>query len=389
MDPVRNPYSPGAGTRPPALVGRDRQLTDLDVALQRLLRGRDGRGQLLTGLRGVGKTVLLNEFERIADSRGFFHAHLEVAEDGRLPGRLAGALRRVLLQMDAKRRIGQRVQRALGILKAFSIRLPDGPEIGVEIEPILGPADSGDLAQDLAGLFVEVGEVARDQHCGVLLTIDELHYVRIEVLAALVLGLHRANQLGLPVILAGAGLPSLPTLAGEAKSYAERMFTFPDIGPLDLPDAARALEEPAQAEGVRWLPDALQRILELTEGYPYFIQEFGKEAWDVADGPDAITLGDVDRAIPLAIAELDGGFFRVRTGRLTDQERMYLRAMAELSPGPIKSADVAGLLGKTTTAIGPVRDRLVKKALCYSPRWGELEFTVPMFDQFMKRWIPW
>jgi len=371
------------------LVGRDRQLTDLDVALQRLLLGRDGRGQLLTGLRGVGKTVLLNEFERIADTRGFFHAHVEVAEDGRLPGRLAGALRRVLLQMDARRRIGQRVRRALGVLKAFSVKLPDGPEFGVDIDAVVGPADSGDLAQDLSGLFVEVGEVARDQGCGVLLTIDELHYVALKVLAALVLGLHRANQLGLPVVIAGAGLPSLPTLAGEAKSYAERMFTFPDIGPLDGPDAARALEEPADAEGVRWEPDALDRILELTEGYPYFIQEFGKEAWDVADGPDGITLADVERAIPVAVAELDGGFFRVRTGRLTDQERLYLRAMAELGSGPMKSSDVARLLDRKTTALGPVRDRLVKKALCYSPRWGELEFTVPMFDQFMKRWIPW
>jgi hypothetical protein len=369
-------------------VGRDRQLTDLDVALQRLLLGRDGRGQLLTGLRGVGKTVLLNEFERIADTRGFFHAHVEVAEDGRLPGRLAGALRRVLLQMDARRRIGQRVRRALGVLKAFSVKFPDGPEFGVDIDAVVGPADSGDLAQDLSGLFVEIGEVARDQGSGVLVTIDELHYVALKVLSALVLGLHRANQLGLPVIIAGAGLPSLPTLAGEAKSYAERMFTFPDIGPLARPDAARALEEPAEAEGIRWNADALARILELTEGYPYFIQEFGKEAWDVADGPEAIKLADVERAVPVAVAELDGGFFRVRTGRLTDQERLYLRAMAEFGSGPMKSSAVAGVLGKKTTAVGPVRDRLVKKALCYSPRWGELEFTVPMFDQFMKRWIP-
>jgi AAA ATPase-like protein len=388
MDPVRNPFSPGAGTRPPALVGRDRQLADIDVALQRLLIGRDGRGQLLTGLRGVGKTVLLNEFERIADKRGFFHAHVEVAEDGRLPSRLASALRVVLLQMDAKRRIGERVRRALGVLKAFSVKVPDGPEIGINLELVSGPADSGDLSQDLAGLFTEISGVARDHDCGVLLTIDELHYVPLEVLGALVLGLHRANQLGLPLLIGGAGLPSLPTLAGEAKSYAERMFTFPVIDSLGDPDAARALVEPAEQEGVRWDSNALQRILELTKGYPYFIQEFGKQTWDVADGP-TITLADVERAVPLAIAELDGGFFQVRTGRLTDQERLYLRAMAELGSGPMKSADVARLLERSTTALGPVRDRLVKKALCYSPRWGELKFTVPMFDEFMKRWMPW
>jgi hypothetical protein len=340
-------------------------------------------------LRGVGKTVLLNEFERIADTRGFFHAHIEVAEDGRLPGRVAGALRMVLLQMEARRRIGERARRALGVLKAFSLKLPDGPEFGIDIEAVLGPADSGDLAQDLAGLFVEVGGVARDHGCGVLLTVDELHYVPIKVLAALVLGLHRANQLTLPVTIAGAGLPSLPTLAGEAKSYAERMFTFPNIGSLSGRDAARALVEPAEEEGVRWDTAALDRVLSLTEGYPYFIQEFGKQAWDVADGPDVIALGDVERAVPLAMAELDTGFFQVRTGRLSDQERAYLRAMAELGPGPMKSSDVAGLMGRTTTALGPVRDRLLKKALCYSPRWGELGFTVPMFDQFMKRWIPW
>jgi len=344
---------------------------------------------LLTGLRGVGKTVLLNEFERIANTHGFFHAHIEVAEDGILAARIARAMRTVLLQMDARKRIGVRGRRALGVLKAFSVKVPDGPEIGLDIEAVLGPADSGDLAEDLAGLFVEVGEVARHHDCGVLLTIDELQYVPLDVLGALVVGLHRANQLGLPLMIAGAGLPSLPALAGEAKSYAERMFTFPVIGSLADPDASRALVEPATAEGVEWAEEALRRILDLTEGYPYFIQEFGKQAWDIAVGPDRITAEDVERAAPLAIAELDGGFFQVRTGRLSDQERWYLRAMAELEPRPMKSADVARLLGKNTTAVGPVRDRLVKKALCYSPRWGELEFTVPMFDQFMKRWMPW
>ncbi len=389
MDPVRNPYSPGAGTRPPALVGRDKQLQDLDVTLQRLLRGRDGRGQLLSGLRGVGKTVLLNEFERIADKRGFFHHHIEVEEDGRLPSRIASALRMVLLQMDARRRIGARSLRSLGVLKAFSLKLPDGPEFGVDIEAISGPADTGDLAQDLAGLFVEVGSVARDHDCGVLLTIDELHYVPRKVLAALVLGLHRANQLSLPVTIAGAGLPSLATLTGEAKSYSERMFTFPQVGSLSDVDARRALEDPAADEGVIWDPRALDRVLALTEGYPYFIQEFGKQAWDVAEGSTTITASDAERSVPLAMAELDSGFFQVRTGRLTDKERTYLRAMAELGAGPMRSADVAKLLGKNTTGVGPVRDRLLKRALCFSPRWGELGFTVPMFDQFMKRWMPW
>jgi hypothetical protein len=360
----------------------------MDVALQRLLLGRDGRSVMLTGLRGVGKTVLLNEFEQIAEGRGYFHEHIEVSEDGELPARLAAAFRRAILAMDARRRIGERARRALGVLKAFSIRIPNGPEIGVDVEAVFGPADSGDLPSDLAGLFVELGEVARDHDVGVFLTIDELHYVDLRTLEALVMGLHRAAQLMLPITIAGAGLPSLATLTGEAKSYAERMFRYPAIGSLAEDQAREALIVPAADEHVRWDGEALKRVIELTAGYPYFLQEFGKQAWDAADGPSRITLDDVERSIPVAIAELDDGFFRVRTGRTSNPERAYLRAMAECGPGPVRSGAVAQVLGKKTTALGPVRDGLLKKALCYSPRWGEIEFTVPMFDQFMKRWMP-
>ena len=203
---MRNPYSPGAGTRPPALVGRDREIEAMDVALQRLLLGRDGRSQMLTGLRGVGKTVLLNEYELLAEARGYFHEHIEVSDDGGLAHRLVAAFRKILLAMDAKRRIGRQVAHALGVLKAFSVRLPDGPEIHIDVEPVTGPADSGELAADLAGLFVELGEVARAHDTGVFITIDELHYVDEDTLAALVVGLHRAAQLRLPVTVAGAGL---------------------------------------------------------------------------------------------------------------------------------------------------------------------------------------
>jgi hypothetical protein len=387
VDPVRNPYSPGAGTRPPALVGRDHEIDAMDVTLQRLLLGRDGRSQMLTGLRGVGKTVLLNEFEQLGDARGYFHEHIEVAEDGVLPPALVAAFRRILLAMDAKRRIGERIVTALGILKAFSLRVP-GVELNIDVDAIHGPADSGDLASDLAALFVELGEVARDHHTGVLLTIDELHYVDLATFSALVVGLHRASQLRLPISVAGAGLPSLASLTGDAKTYAERMFTFPKIGSLAEDLAAEALATPALDEGVRWDDDALARVLAVTRCYPYFLQEFGKAAWDVADGPDAIRLDDIERSLPLAVAELDDGFFRVRTGRTSDGERLYLRAMAELSPGPVKSADVAALLGKRTNALAPTRDTLIRRAICYSPRWGEIDFTVPMFDEFMKRWIP-
>jgi hypothetical protein len=290
--------------------------------------------------------------------------------------------------MDARRRIGERVHRALGILKAFSIRLPDGAELNIDVDPVHGPADSGDLATDLAGLFVELGEVARDHGTGVLITIDELHYVKLVTLEALVMGLHRAAQLALPITVAGAGLPSLAALTGEAKSYAERIFTFPVIDSLTGNQTLEALEVPAADEEVSWAPEALSRVVEVTRGYPYFLQEFGKQAWDVAEGPNLITLDDVERCIPVATAELDDGFFRVRTGRTSDPERAYLRAMAELGPGPVRSVEVAELLGKKATALGPTRDGLLKKSLCYSPRWGEIDFTVPMFDAFMKRWIP-
>jgi hypothetical protein len=388
VDPVNNPYSPGAGTRPPALVGRDAEIEAMDVTLQRLLRGANARSQLLTGLRGVGKTVLLNEFEDTAIGRGYFHEHIEVSEDGNLAPALAAALRRVLLAMDAKRRIGQDVLRALGVLKAFTLRIPGGLELSIDVDAVFGPADSGDLATDLAGLFVEIGEVARANEAGILLTIDELHYVDLPTFTALIVGLHRASQRRLPITIAGAGLPTLASLTGDAKTYAERMFTFPPIGSLTEEQSIEALQTPANDAGVEWTDEALARILPLTERFPYFLQEFGKRAWDVADGPDQITFDDVERSIPLATAELDDGFFRVRTGSISASERAYLRAIAELGPGPVRSSDVAAVLNKGIKAVGPVRDNLIKRALCYSPAWGEIAFTVPLFDQYMKRWIP-
>ncbi len=385
---MRNPYSPGAGTRPPALVGRDPEIEDMDVALRRLRSGRDGRSQMLTGLRGVGKTVLLNEYENLAGGRGFHHEHIEVSEEGSLAPRLASAFRKILLAMDAKRRIGERARHALGVVKAFSLRLPDGPELAIDVDAVAGPADSGVLADDLAGLFVEVGRVAGDHDTGVLLTIDELHYVARPTLAALVVGLHRAAQLRLPITVAGAGLPSLAALTGDAKTYSERMFTYPRIGSLFPDHAAEALSAPARDEGVAWDDDAIERILGVTRGFPYFLQEFAKQAWDVADGPDRITADDVERSLPVSIAELDDGFFRVRAERTNDTERLYLRAMAELGQGPVRSSEVASVLGTTTSALSPTRDALIKRALCYAPRWGEIDFTVPMFDEFMRRWIP-
>lgn len=387
MDPVRNPYNPGAGTRPPALVGRDAEIAAMDVALQRMLRGSNGRSQMLTGLRGVGKTVLLNEFEILASGRGYFHEHIEVSEEGSLAPLLASAFRRVLLAMDAKKRVGEAIRRALGVLKAFSLRIPNGPELGIDVDAVAGPADSGDLATDLAGLFVELGEVARAHDTGVFLTIDELHYVDLQTMTALIVGLHRASQLTLPITIAGAGLPTLVVVTGEAKTYVERMFVFSEIGSLTRDQAIDALQTPVVDEQVRWSDDALARVLEITECFPYFLQQFGQQAWEIADGPDLITLADVERSIPLVTAQLDDGFFRVRTRTTSDSERAYLRAMAELGPGPVRASEVASVLGKKPNGVGPVRDALIKRALCYSPRYGEIAFTVPLFDEYMKRWV--
>ena len=325
----------------------------------------------------------------LAGAGGYFYEHLEVIEGDPLAPNLVSAFRRVLLAMDAKRRIGERVVRALGILKAFSLRFtPAGLEITIDADPVPGPADSGDLASDLAALFVEIGEVARDHDAGVFLTMDELHYADRSAFSAIIIGLHRAAQLRLPVVIAGAGLPSLAGVTGEAKTYAERMFLFSSIGSLPEDLAAEALTTPARDEGVEWDGAALSRLLETTACFPYFLQEFGKAAWDVAEGPDRITLDEVERSIPVALAELDDGFFRVRAERTNDTERAYLRTMAELAPGPVRSADVARLLGTTTSSLAPARDHLIKRALCYSPRFGEIDFTVPLFADFMKRWLP-
>lgn len=387
MDRLRNPYSPGAGTPPPTLVGRDKQLDDMDVALRRLLMGRSVKSVLLTGLRGVGKTVLLVEFGRQALELGYIHEHVEAQDGTRVGLVVAEAVRKIVLRLNAMRRFQEHARRVLGVLKAFSLQLPDGTRMRLDVDPIGGPADSGDLGSDLAGLFAEVGQLARQHSTGVLITIDEIQYLPPEDLGALMVGLHRVAQLRLPFAIAGAGLPSLPGLSGEAKSYSERMFDFSRIDSLPESLANDALGKPAQDEDVRWESDALHRVVAVTQGYPYFLQEFGKQSWDVAPGPGLITLDDVEASVPLAMAELDSGFFRVRVDKTTEKEREYLLAMARLGAGPYLSADVATALGRTTPQLGPVRDSLIKRGLCYAPRWGQLAFTVPMFDGFLLRWL--
>lgn len=388
MDPTRNPYTPGAGSPPPALVGRDAELETIRIAIERLRLGRFAKSMILTGLRGVGKTVLLQEFRRLGQCRDWVCQPLEASEEMRFPQAMAGLVRRVLLRISPAQNVADRAKRALGVLKSFQMRwnLPDGAgDLSVGLDPVPGWADSGLLDEDLAGLFAEVGEAARERRKGVLVTVDEVQYLKREDLAALIVGLHQVNQEQLPFLVVGAGLPSAPALLGEAKSYAERLFSFRSINSLNEDDARAALVEPADDEGVVWQPDALDRIVEETRGYPYFLQEFGKQAWDRAGGPAEITGLDVDSAVAIAVDELDTGFFSVRIDRTTDSERDYMSAMASLGKGPYASGQVAAKMGKDTPGVGPVRDKLIKRGLCYSPRWGEIDFTVPLFDDFVRR----
>ena len=391
MDPISNPYSPGAGAQPPALVGRDVQLREFEIALQRLALGRSARSFILTGLRGVGKTVLLNQFGQIGRNQSWVHQHLEATDEINLPRAMATLARNAILRLSRRRRLAKRAGRALGILKSFQIRwhIPDAGALDIAVDPTVDPiagwADSGALEVDLADLLVEVGELAQAAELGVLFTIDEMQYLSKDQLAALIVGLHRISQERLPLVLVGAGLPSLPALAGEAKSYAERLFKFTVIDRLGWEDALEALASPARREGVVWTDDALRLVVDQSEGYPYFLQEFGNQAWDIAEGLGIIEAEDVEVAIPIATEELDAGFFAVRFDRTTPAEREYLLAMAASGPGPYQSGDIARSMGKQTGQVSPTRDSLIKRGLCYSPSYGVIDFTVPMFDRFVRR----
>ena len=390
MDPIKNPFSPGAGSPPPELVGRDPVLHDARVLLGRIVARRPERSLLLTGLRGVGKTVLLNEIERMAVAGGYRTLSVEATEDTRLGVLLAPFMRKILFDLDRLAGAGQKVRRALAVLRSFvgAIKVSvDEMSIGLDIEPERGSADSGDLEIDLPDLFVAVGEAAQERQAAVAVFIDEIQYFNRKELGALIMAMHKVQQRQLPLALLGAGLPILPGLAGDSKSYAERLFGFPDIGALDRDDAARALQDPAEAAGAAFEPDALAEIFALTRGYPYFLQEWGYQAWNIA-ASSTITAVEVARANPIVIQRLDRNFFRVRYERLTPGEKTFLRAMAELGPQAKRTGDIADMLGVKVNALGPARARLIKKGMVYSPAHGDMAFTVPLFDEFMVRAIP-
>jgi len=390
MDPIKNPFSPGAGSPPPELVGRDDILEQTRILLGRVRAKRPEKSLLLTGLRGVGKTVLLNEMERIAQRDGYRTILIEAHEDKPLSALLAPHLRRLLFDLDRLAGAGDKVRRGLAVLKSFigAVRVSVGEvEFGLDIEPEQGAADSGDLEVDLPNLLTALAEAAEERQTPVAILIDEIQYFNRSELSALIMAMHRMQQRQLPLVLMGAGLPILPGLAGESKSYAERLFSFPDIGPLSEADAAKALQDPVKAVGVEFEESALDDIFRLTQGYPYFLQEWGYQSWNhTLNSP--ITLQDVRNATVKVVPRLDANFFRVRFNRLTPSGKNYLRAMADLGPGPHRSSDIASLLGVKVTGLGPVRAKLIKKGMIYSPTHGDMAFTVPLFDEFMRRAIP-
>lgn len=390
MDAIKNPFSPGAGSPPPELVGREGILEQAHVLLERIKEKRSEKSILLTGLRGVGKTVLLNEIERLARQAGYRTISLEAHEEKSLPALLVPPLRKLLFELNLVAGVGDKVKHALAVLKGFmnGLKVKMGDiEFGLDVEPEKGAADSGDLESDLPYLFLAVGEAADERRTPVALLIDEIQYCNQKELSALIMAMHKMQQRQLPLILVGAGLPFLPGLVGESKSYAERLFSFPDIGPLSESDAIKALQEPTKVMGVDFHPDALAEIYMLTHGYPYFLQEWGYQSWNRAPSP-TISLQVVREATATVIQRLDKNFFRVRFDRLTPSEKRFLRAMAGLGGGAHRSSDIAIALGVKITGLGPVRSKLIKKGMIYSPAYGDMAFTVPLFDEFMLRAIP-
>ena len=388
MDRRNNPYAPGAGLQPPELAGRDRLIDDVTIDMDRVLRRRPTKGLILLGLRGVGKTVLLNRLRAFGDAKGFETAKIEAPEGGALPDLLAPELRRILYALDLREAGGRHLRRAVNVLRgfahAFKVSIGD---IEFSVEPTPGAGDSGTLEQDLPHLLVAVAEAAAERRSAVGLFVDEIQYLSSVELAAIVVACHEIAQRNLPLLFIGAGLPHVAALSGSVRSYAERLFDYPEVGPLD-PDAARAaIAIPARKEGVSFDDGAVDAILEATQNYPYFVQEWGFQVWNRAPS-SPIARQVVADATPDAIAHLDANFYRVGFDRLTVLQQKYLRAMAELGPGPHQTGQIATTLGVGAATVATVRQQLVNKGMAWSQRRGETAFTAPLSDSFLKRQMP-
>ena len=390
MNPIDNPFAPGAGTPPPELAGRDQLLETISVSTERTRRSLPARSVLLLGLRGVGKTVLLDRIHQNAQRDGLATFQIEATERSVLPVALASELHIALLRLSRQKRVRDPTSRAMRVLAGFvsALKVKYGEiELGIAAPAESGVADSGNLEFDLAALFEAVGTAASASNTALVAIIDELQYVPEAELGALIAALHRAGQRRLPILLAAAGLPLLRARAAKAKTYAERLFEFREVGPLDEAASRDAVAKPIRARKADISAEALRMIVAETQGYPYFLQEWGKHAWDIAEKP-RIAAGDVERASEEVVASLDAGFFRARFDRLTASQKRYLRAMAELGPGPHRSGEVARTLGRKITSLGPTRSQLIAKGMIWSATRGDTAFTVPLFDQFMRRIMP-
>ncbi|WP_440708167.1 ATP-binding protein [Herbiconiux sp. YIM B11900] len=391
MQALTNPYTPNAGAEPQAVVGRDAQLESFDLLLARIERARTEQSMIISGLRGVGKTVLLGQFRTKALERDWVVVELEVSKNDEKHFRasMATKLRTALFELSPKARWTDRFKHAAAVLRSFTISVdPDGiMSAGLDVDAAEGFADHSDLALDMTDVFVALGEAVRERERGVVLLLDEVQFLSKRQLEAVIGALHKMVQRKLPVTLVGAGLPQIAELAGDAKSYAERLFRFPSIGNLGEDDAKAALVKPAAEEGVYYDDDALDAAVEVTGGYPYFLQELGYAVWTVASGP-LITADDVMTAVPGYEAKLDESFFRVRLDRATEMQRAYLRAMAGLGAAPQKASDVADAMGRTSQNLGPTRAELINMGLLFTPEHGYAAFTVPHFDKFLLRAIP-
>jgi predicted AAA+ superfamily ATPase len=382
-NPHENPYAPGAGTPPPELAGRDEILESIRIAIRRNISGKSDSNFLLVGLRGVGKTVLLNKVEAIADDEKAITNFIEISINEPLSKTIIVTLRSALLKLD---RIEQ-VKQAWRVLKSFieAVKIKHGDtELSIDFDGEPGVADSGNLTLDLADLFVATGEAAKARKTAIVILIDEIQNMEPIELEALIMAVHRINQKKLPIMVVGAGLPNLIKLTGDAKSYAERLFKYPDIGPLNPKEAKRALVQPAEAAGVKFAEDAVDEVIKLTKGYPYFLQEWGYQAWNTSS-KSPITISDIRSASQKAEENLDKNFFRSRYERLSNPQKVYLRAMAKLGTEPQKTSDIAKEIGKDSKQLSSTRDGLIEKGMIYSPEYGLAAFTVPMFDEFLKR----
>jgi hypothetical protein len=394
MDPVRNPYAPGAGQRPPELAGRDTELSAFDVVLERIAHGRPERSLVLTGLRGVGKTVLLNQLRSAAISRGWGTGKIEARPEQSLRRPVSSALHMALRELGPRHRDQESMEEVLGVLKAFAQRqaasdakVRDRWQPGIDVPAATGRGDSGDMEIDLVELLTDAAGVAADIGSGIALFIDEMQDVQPDDVSAICAACHELSQQGSPLIVVGAGLPHLPAVLSASKSYSERLFRYLRIDRLDREAADRALLAPAEREGVEFEPAALDALYDAADGYPYFVQAYGKVTWDLA-ASSPITADDVAMAAPVAEAELAVGFFGSRYDRATPAEREYMHAMAELGgPGgaAVSTSEVAVSLGRKPASLSPARDSLIKKGLVYSAERGQIAFTVPHFGRYLLR----